>query len=296
MPATPARPLPPGCPCRPDAADLPVRLLNATVSYSTNPSLLTLTVDYESGTWRAKNLAFHILEWVLDFALRREERAHLSAGRTAATLRRAVRITFGNGNDRGIPGEILLHAVCRQFHDSDTVISKVLFKTAKNDTVKGFDAVHCVHFGNELQLWLGEAKFYEDLDKAIRSALSDVREHFSEDYLRDEFSIIAPKIEDDHPHADELRKLMHENTSLDTVFDRIVVPVLVAYNSPVAAAHDHVSDAYLAELEAEALLALDKFARGLDRTIPVTVKLFLVPMATKAALLKALDKELSSWL
>ena len=89
---------------------------------------------------------------------------------------------------------------------------------------------------------------------------------------------------------------MHENTSLDTVFDRIVVPVLVAYDSPVAASHDHVCDSYKTDLETEALRALDRFGRGLDSDIPVTVKLFLLPMATKATLLEALDKELSPWL
>jgi hypothetical protein len=289
--------LPFGCPCRPDPAVLPVKLLTATVNYpQEQPSLLALTVDYESRAWRAQALAFHLLEWVLDFALRREERGHLSHGRVAEALRRAVKIAFGNGKDRGVPGEILLHAVCRQFFGSDTVISKVWFKTAKNDTYKGFDAVHCVHLGGELQLWLGEAKFYSDLDDALRSALSDLAEHLDADYLRGEFAIIAPKIDDDHPHAGELRTLMHEHTSLDTVFDRIVVPVLVAYDSPATASHDHVCDAYKADLEAEVLRALDKFGRGLDSDVPVTVKLFLIPMATKTVLLDALDKELSPWL
>lgn len=289
--------LPFGCPCRPDPGDLPVKLLNATVDYRAGqPSLLALTVDYEAQTWRAQELARHVLDWVLDFALRREERANLSPGRAMAALRRAVKVTFGNGNDRGVPGEILLHAVCRQFYGSDTVISKVCFKSAKNDTYKGFDAVHCVHLDDELQLWLGEAKFYSSLDDALRSALSDVKEHLQADYLRDEFLIIAPQIEDRHPHAEELRTLMHENTSLDVVFNRIVVPVLVAYDSQATASHDHVCDAYKADLEAEAFRALDKFAHGLGGNIPVTVKLFLLPMATKAKLLDALDKELSSWL
>jgi hypothetical protein len=296
MAAKPAA-LPFGCPCRPDPSALPVRLLTATVNYpAAQPSLLTLTADYESRTWRAQALARHLLEWVLDFALRREERDHFSHGRAMEALRRAVKITFGNGRDRGVPGEILLHAVCRQFFGSDTVISKVWFKTAKNDTYKGFDAVHCVHLDGELQLWLGEAKFYSDLDDALRSALSDLADHLDEDYLRDEFAIIAPKIEGSHPHAADLRALMHENTSLDIVFDRIVVPVLVAYDSPATASHDRIGDGYKADLEAEALRALDKFGRGLDRGIPVTVKLFLLPMATKVTLLEALDKELSPWL
>jgi hypothetical protein len=295
MAAVPAA-LPFGCPCRPDPDHLPVRLLNATVDNRVRqPSLLALTVDYELQAWRAGALARHVLEWVLDFALRYEERANFSPGRAMEALRRAVEITFGNGNDRGVPAEILLHAVCRQFFGSDTVISKVWFKTANNDTYKGFDAVHCVHLDGELQLWLGEAKFYSDLNDALSSALSDLAEHFQVDYLRNEFNLIAPKIEDRHPHADDLRTLMHENTSLDTVFDRIVVPVLVAYDSSATASHDHVCDAYKTDLEAEALQALDKFSRGLNSSIPVTVKLILIPMATKAKLLEALKKELARW-
>lgn len=245
--------------------------------------------------WRAEALAKHLIDWVLDFALRRDEREHLSPGRAVEAIRRAVKITFGNGNDRGVPGEILLHAVCRQFFGSDTVISKVWFKTAANNTYHGFDAVHCVHMAGELQLWLGEAKFYSDLDDAMRSALADLRDHLAHDYLRAEFTLIASKIDDAHPHAGELRTLMHPNTSLDTVFDRLVVPVLVAYDSPAAIGHDHVCDEYRADLEAEVRHAWAKFQRRLDTNVAVTVKLFLVPMAAKKALLDALDKELAPW-
>jgi hypothetical protein len=294
--ATAAASAPQGCSCRADPAELPVALLSATVDDPTaSPSLLALTVDYEARTWRAEALARHLLDWVLDFALRRDERSNLPAGRVMDAVRRAVMVTFGNGGDRGVPGEILLHAICRQFFGSDTVISKVWFKTAANDTYKGFDAVHCVHMGAELQLWLGEAKFYSDLDSALRSALSDLEAHLAQDYLRAEFALIADKIDDSHPHAEELRTLMHPNTSLDAAFDRIVVPVLVAYDSPATGRYDHVCPGYQADLEAEVRRAWTKFGRGLNSSLPVTVRLFLIPMASKRTLLDALDKELAPW-
>jgi hypothetical protein len=287
--------LPFECPCRPDPANLPVALLSATIDDpAAHPSLLTLTVDYEARAWRAEALAGHLLEWVLDFALRRDERP-LSAGRAMEAMRRAMKITFGNGRDRGVPGEILLHAVCRQFFGSDTVISKVWFKTAANSTYHGFDAVHCVHIADELQLWLGEAKFYSDLESALRSALTEIQGHLAHDYLRTEFALIAGKIDSAHPHASELRSLMHPNTSLDTVFDRVVVPVLVTYDSPATRGHDHVCDEYRADLEAEVRHAWQRFRQRLDTNIPVTVKLFLIPMASKKALLDALDEELAQW-
>jgi hypothetical protein len=288
--------LPIGCPCRPNSTALPVALLTVTVDDpSVHPSLHAFTVDYEAQVWRAEALARHLLEWVLDFALRRDEKEHFRHGRAVEALRKAVKITFGNGKDRGVPGEILLHAVCRQFFGSDTVISKVWFKTAANNTYHGFDAVHCVHIGDELQLWLGEAKFYSDLDSALRSALADLQDHLAHDYLRTEFTLIADKIEDNHPHARELRALMHPNTSLDTVFHRVVVPVLVAYDSPATSDHDHVCDEYRADLDDEVRRAWERFRQRLDARIPVAVKLFLIPMATKRALLDALDKELAQW-
>jgi len=290
-------PLNAGCPCRPDPAELPVTLLSASVEdVSIEPTLMALTVDYETGRWRAEALARHILDWVLDFALRREERRPLAHGRALEIARKAMRATFGNGRDRGVPAEILLHAICRQFFGSDTVISKVWFKTAANDTYKGFDGVHCVHEGDTLQLWLGEAKFYRSIDSAIRSALNDLDEHFEQDYLRGEFALIADKIDDSHPHADELRTLMHPNTSLDAVFDRIVVPVLVAYDSSATIAHNFDCPEYRSTLEAEVRRAWMRFSSGFNVKLPITVRLFLVPMATKQALLEALDGELAKWL
>ena len=145
-------------------------------------------------------------------------------------------------------------------------------------------------------LWLGEAKFYRSIDSAIRSALNDLDEHFEQDYLRGEFALIADKIDDSHPHADELRTLMHPNTSLDAVFDRIVVPVLVAYDSSATIAHNFDCPEYRSTLEAEVRRAWMRFSSGFNVKLPITVRLFLVPMATKRALLEALDGELAKWL
>lgn len=286
-----------GCPCAPDPADLPVALLDVAVeNQAIDPPFSSMSVGYERRVWRADALARHIVDWVLDFALRPGESGPLARGRAMDTMRRAVRATFGNGNDRGLPGEILLHAVCRQFYGSDTVINKVYFKTADNDTYKGFDAVHYVHTASgDLELWLGEAKFYKSVTKALDRVLTDLEDHFQNDYLRTEFAIIADKIDDSHPHADELRLLMHPNTSLDEVFDRIVVPVFVTYDSPAAGAHDRVCPEYRDALEAEARRAWLKFKQGLDSNLPVSVRLILLPMHNKEALLEALDRELAGW-
>jgi hypothetical protein len=150
-----------------------------------------------------------------------------------------------------------------------------------------------VHDGDVLQLWLGEAKFYRDVVKAVRAALSDLQDHLEQDYLRAEFGLIADKIDNEHPHASELRQLMHPNTSLDSVFAQIVVPVLVTYDSEATLAHDRVSTEYLVDLEAEVRRAWMRFGRGLDTDLPVAVRLFLIPLATKKLLLEELDREIA---
>jgi Cap4 SAVED domain len=284
------------CPCRPDPQDLPVVLLNARVKDETvDPPLMAVTVDYEIGAWRAQALASHILEWVLDYSLRRSEHAHLNRGRAIEIMKRAMRATFGDGRDRGVPGEILLHAICRQFFGSDTVINKVWFKTANNDTYKGFDGVHIVHARDDLELWLGEAKFYRNADRAIRSVLDELDIHLERDYLRSEFALVASKIDDDHPHAPELRKLMHPSTSLDEAFDRIVIPILVTYDSPSTLGHQKVCPEYNADLEVEIRRIWFKFRNKLSIDLPVAVRLFLVPLGDKAALQMALTSELQKW-
>ena len=255
----------------------------------------SLPAEYEIGVWRAEALASHILEWVLDYSLRRSERDHLSAGRAVEITKRAVRATFGNGGDRGVPGEILLHAICRQFFGSNSVISKVWFKSAKNDTYKGFDGVHAVHRGAELELWLGEAKFYKNAGRALQSVLDELQEHLDSDYLRDEFALVASKIDDDHPHAPELRRLMHPNTSLDEVFDRVVIPVLITYDSSSTLRHTKVCSQYIADLEAEVRRIWLKLKNKLGTGLPVAVRLFLVPLGDKAALQDALMTELHKW-
>jgi hypothetical protein len=297
MTATPTSLPSHGCACIPAPGDLPTGLLSVTIEDgSIDPTLSVVTVGYEQCEWRAEALARHIMDWVLDFALRPAERRPLSPGRAMEIMRRAVKATFGNGNDRGVPAEILLHAVCRSFFGSDPVISKVWFKTADSDTYKGFDGVHCVHAGDDrLELWLGEAKFYKSINKAINAALSDLEEHFEQDYLHNEFAIIADKIDAEHPHADELRKMMHPNTSLDDVFDQIVVPVFLSYDSPATLRHDRLCPEYQAALEAEVRTAWMRFANGIDTTLPIAIRLFLLPMADKAALVAALTEELRGW-
>ena len=172
-------------------------------------------------------------------------------------------------------------------------ISKYFFKDASNDTVKGFDGVHVVASDESLELWLGEAKFYEDIGETIREAVKSLQQHANRDYLRAEFAAITNKIDDSWSHAARLKKLLQPETSLDEVFDAMCVPVLLTYDSPTIGAHQSVTSAFQAAFEKEVLAHRDAFA-GKSFPANLRIHLFLFPMKEKRGLLARFDAKLKA--
>ena len=294
MSAEPIEPV--GAPAR---TDLPSRFLTVRMhDLSLEPSLTAVCAGYEGGQWRASDYARHLLNWVPDFALRYSERTGFNTGTGMEIIRRATRSVFGtkSAGQGGVPGEILLHIVCRQVFGSDTVVNKVFFKTGVNDEVKGFDAVHIVDTPDGLELWLGEAKFYTSRNDAIRDALASVREHLQTDYLKSEFGLITPKIDDAWPYARQVRQLIDGNMSLDQVFERVTIPVLLAYESPAVQGYSRDCAEFRAAFETEMRDGWARFSRQYSsRPLPVRVRLFLAPLESKQALVGELDRRLPGW-
>jgi hypothetical protein len=272
---------------------LTVRLHDLTAT----PSLTAVCAGYEDGSWRAEGMARHLLDWVPDFALRPSERQSINSGTAQEQIRRAVRMVFGDGSidRRGEPAEIILHIICRQVFHSETVINKVFFKTAGNDVVKGFDGIHVVHGLDGLELWLGEAKFYTDRDAAIRDAINSLEIHFKTNYLRGEFALVTDKIDNSWRYAREIRQLIHENVPIQDVFTKVAVPVLLAYDSPVVRSHDQVTAQFVSDFESEMREGLRRFASSYDGSLPVNVRLFLAPLASKRQLVSELERRLPAW-
>jgi hypothetical protein len=280
-------------------AHLPTPFLRVRVHrLDLEPSLTAVCAGYEGGQWRAGDYALHLLDWIPDFALRYSERRGLHSGIVQEQIRRATRKVFGSksAGQGGVPGEILLHIVCRQVFGSDTAVNKVFFKTGANDEVKGFDAVHIVEAPDGLELWLGEAKFYTSRNEAIRDALKSIREHLQADYLKYDFSVITPLIDDAWPHARAVRQLIDGNVSLDRVFQRVTIPVLLAYDSPAVHGHSGECAEFRAAFEAEMLDGWERFSRQCSaRPLPVQVRLFLAPLGSKKELIGELDRRLVGW-
>lgn len=265
-----------------------------------SPTLRGVCAGFESELWRESQLAQHLIEWLPEFALDFSELRELGPHNAVPMLRKAARVIYTSEKyqKRGEFGEILLHALIRQECKSEAAISKVYFKTAVNDTVKGFDAVHVCAQTDGLELWLGEAKFYNDLRGAVREVLVELQDHLAADYLRTEFLLIENKIDNEWEHAPALKALLHRNTSLDSIFKRLCIPIMLTYDSACIDRHKALDEAYIADFVAEVNQAHALLESGLrDKSVPADVRLhlFVVPVRSKADLVKLLDQELKKW-
>lgn len=159
------------------------------------PTLTALCAGYEGGEWRAKALANHMMEWLPEFALNYTERQTFGPNNGVRLLREAAQrvYTTKKFENRGEFGELLLHIAARQVFNTLPAISKIYYKDADNDTVKGFDSVHVLATATTLELWVGEVKFYEDINAAIRDVTQELGLHTAPGYLRREAAAITNK-------------------------------------------------------------------------------------------------------
>lgn len=261
-----------------------------------NPSVSGLCVGYELGNWRVSQFADHIMEWLPEFALTYSEVQSIHSGNMVALIREAARKVYKTKKfqNRGEFGEIFLHAAIRQVFGSLPAISKIYYKSTRNETVKGFDAVHVVLSKEGLELWLGEAKFYNEINAAIRDVTEELQAHIERDYLRDEFVLISGKIDANWPYADELKKLLSPNTSLDQVFRRACIPVLLTYDSPCISNHKEYSEFYNTEFQQE-IIAYHKTFSSKKLPKNITIHLILLPLEAKEKLISELDNKLRGW-
>ncbi|WP_256809089.1 DUF1837 domain-containing protein [Bradyrhizobium sp. Bra64] len=134
---------------------------------------------YELGQWRTARLAKHLLDWLPDCALTAEEKSAIEPLQPYRTLETAARRFFkvDAKGPRGELGELLIHALCVQEFKTRQFVARLFYKMRTNNTITGFDIVHLKHDAatDDLELWLGEAKFHKDFDQGKRCSAATYR-------------------------------------------------------------------------------------------------------------------------
>jgi len=245
------------------------------------------------GKWRCSQLAFHLAEWLPDYALLEEELQVNHANILLKLNQAAVRVyTSPKYEKRGEAGEIALHAICRDYFETIPISPRVFYKSASNDVVKAFDMVHArLPVGEPVELWLGESKLWREGESAIANAISSVRAHIDGGFLANEKIILGPQIPKDTPRYEEVLRLFHKSTSLDAFLKSAVFVVGILCDSEsVNSAHEHNAE-YISGVEAE----MKKLATSLNKSgLPAALRMLLVyvPIASKESLVAAFDSRL----
>ncbi|MGL4603828.1 MAG: HamA C-terminal domain-containing protein [Iodobacter sp.] len=265
---------------------------------------LALCAGFERGDWRNDQLADHVMEWLPEFALSQSELSEIGHQNAVRITKKAAKLVYQTEKYglRGEFGEILLHIAIRQVYKTIPAVSKIYYKTALNETVKGFDAVHVVKKDDGLELWIGETKFYKNVTSAIYDVAKEIVEHLETDYLKSEFMLIKNKIDPDWPEAELLNELLNGNTSLDKVFQRVCIPILLTYESSVVKITNKSDDVYVSSIRKEINECYKKMREKLNdeykgrfkEDLPITVHVILIPLKDKKALIASLDTRLKA--
>ncbi|CAN7654305.1 HamA C-terminal domain-containing protein [Rhizobium sp. LjRoot254] len=251
-------------------------------------------VGFELEAWRCNAYADHMIEWLIDYALKSDEIKTLTHGNTYVRLKQAASRIYQSAKykTRGEIGEISIHAICRQYFGTIPFAPRVFYLTSSNEVVKSFDMVHVRYLpGENIELWLGESKFFEKRGDAIGKAIASVTAHIDQGFLKNEKLLLGPQVSNDIPHFEKIRELLSEEISLDALFQKAVFPIFIAADSAAVATNKTSSADYYAAVAEELRLLQDKIAAS-GLTSKIKVVLIYVPIKSKIDLSSAFDKRL----
>ncbi len=275
----------------------PKVLLQRIASIDQSPIAIAVCPDFEKGSWKFKALAEHLFDWLPDVALRPREREALLY-EPNKQLARSCRRLFDtqNSSKRGEVGEILLHAVCRQEFKTVPFVARLFYKMRTNDSVTSVDVVHVLRNTDtsKLELWFGEAKLYEDIKEARYAALKSIKPLWDPEFLTELKALVGPKIDARSPFAEELSWLFEEETSLDQIISRIVIPICIAADFAPTATANSRTEAYLAEVSKELQEARTYFEERVPS--PISFVIIMVPMDSKEKLEKMINARVRTYL
>lgn len=243
--------------------------------------------------WRCKEFAFHLVEWLPEYALPEDE-LRMHHGNILVKLNQAaIRVyTSDKYKKRGEAGEIALHAICRDYFGTIPISPRVFYKSASNDVVKAFDMVHVrLVDGQPPQIWLGESKLYEKASEAVSDAIASVKAHLDAGFLESQKVLLGPQIPKSTPRYEEVAALFKKSASLDELIANAVFVIGIGCDSAAALQAKLADQGYLDTVKTEAdYLASRLKDSGLTEKIKVL--LLYMPMATKSELVSAFDSRL----
>lgn len=257
--------------------------------------LCAYLIGFDQNKFRLGPLVDVIRSVIPEFSLGYIASKNIDSASIIDKLKEAAETVFTTDKyqKRGEFGELILHFLLRDFHNTTPLISKIWFKDSNNVAVHGFDGVQVSDSGGQKKLWLGESKLYKSGKDGIKDLINDIKKHVNANYIRSEFSLISRKLPENFPDIDYWRLLMHRQQKLDVIFSSIVIPMVCTYTSDVYKNHNDETQPFLDDFEAECLALHAEFTTKMPKS-NVEIILLLLPVENKDDLNKEIYERLKN--
>lgn len=224
-----------------------------------NDFLLSVINGFEDGKWRKKEFYKFVMNNIALTGLSAEDRENLYSESPYTTLTEAIKnlrlVDKDNGQGSEI-AEIVLYGIMRYHYHALPVIPKIFYKQNPNDNAKGADSVHIVlDDKNDFTLWLGEAKFYNDIeDERLYNPINSVFDTISTEKIKKENSIITNIKDLEYVITNPIvRKnilnVLRRDTPIDEIKKRLHVPILLLHECEETCKTTDLTDEYLNKIK-----------------------------------------------
>lgn len=222
-----------------------------------NRYLLGLVNDFEEYDWSLEKVIDFINIYISETALTMTEKESLiNKGKMNLILKESYKNIRIDKYMAEI-GEIFLYGILKEYYSAIPLNPKIYYKQNSNDYAKGFDSVHITLDDNNLLLWLGESKFYSNIDNAIDEACKSLKEHINKKIIKKEFELsydsknfnIIKSKHLDESNAEELENILNKTKKLEYVKNKLHVPIMIMYECHITKKYKELSEQYVEELK-----------------------------------------------
>jgi hypothetical protein len=259
-------------------------------------TLKAYNVGFDSKKFRLKPLVDIICRVIPEFSFGYHEGIKVPHVEMYEKFQEAAEIIYQTDKfkKRGEFGELILHLLLRDFHNTVPLISKIYFKDSHDMAVHGFDAVQVTDDGKKRKLWLGESKLYKSGQAGVAELVRDLKKHVKADFIRREFQLLYKKLPNQIKDIEYWRDLMDKHTKLEDIFDSIVIPMVCTYSSDLFKTHDDATTSFFADFTKECKELQTYFEKKKPKT-DVEIILLLLPVSNKDELNHALHNRLKAF-
>lgn len=233
-----------------------------------------------------------MLDWLPEVSLPAKVLAEFSHLEARGLTRKAVEAVETNGliDDNKLLVELLLHAVLRQYFNSEPIACKVFHGHGPNRTNT---SAHIVPNADGDQLWIGRSRVttVTNHEEVLKAVANEMETALLSEFLRDERNLIVSLREPRHMRSSTIDSVFSRRGKTEDLRRCLRLPILIAYDSDII--RDGFTDDYVEHLRSETIDRYSVIKTHLPTSLTdVQVHVFLIPMENPTILLETFGRRL----